>query len=160
MRTNRVSAAGGERKWRHGAAAHGRGAQARSQRRFAWAGTTPTPPLDASSALRALSVHERALAAACNALPTDGQAQQLVFLAAYHLLAVAAGTAGALDGQPSERVAKRGAAVIGLGSGETDVALGFVRLLPVTGWHRFTMATLLDWTAEVRKSFVTACASP
>lgn len=87
----------------------------------------------------------------------DGRARQLVFLAAYHLLAVAAGMSGAWNEQPSERAARRGAAAIGLGTAGADVALGLVRLLTVPGWHRFAMETVLDWNAQVRGAFLLAC---
>jgi len=157
MRASRRRGNGTGRRWRHGAAAHGRRVPKRGPRRFAWCGATNAGVPAAPAALTALSVHERALAAACNELPTDGRAQQLVFLAGYHLLAAAAGTSRVREQQPSERVARRGAAVIGLGVAEVDVALGFVRLLTVPGWHRFAIEAVLDWNAQVRGAFLRAC---
>jgi hypothetical protein len=121
-----------------------------------WRQKTDVRPLGAPAALRALCVHERALAA-CDELPSDGKAQQLVFLAAYHLLAAAAGVSGAWQAQPSARVAHLGANVIGLEPAAADVALGFVRLLLVPGWHRFSLQTMLDWDSHVRMAFLRAC---
>jgi hypothetical protein len=136
---------------------HRYGRSRRGHRRFRWRDEADAQTPDAPAALRALFVHERALAAACNELPTDGRAQQLVFLAAYHLLAVAAKPSGAWHAHPSERVARRGSTVIHLGSTEADVALGFVRLLCLPGWQRFSLGTMLDWDAQVRVAFLKAC---
>lgn len=128
-------------------------------RRLAWSKRIDALVPRPSAALKALCTHELVLTAAQEESTPRGTAQQLVFLAAYHLLAAAAGTAAAWQPLPSERAVRRGSCAIRLGSEERDVALGFIKLLTATGWERFSLSTMLDWDSRVRSAFLKACST-
>lgn len=112
-------------------------------------------PLDPRQALQVLCLHERLLANLPDPVESPEACRQQVFLAGYILLA-AAGSDGSAWCQPEARAARRGAAAIALGQEETDVALGFVRLLGARSWGRFRLQSMLEWTAAVRLAFLTA----